>query len=271
MTGVSEAQFAEWQQAVGRELVEEETLDPLALRRFARAVGRDDETDRVPLPHWAFFLPCPHDGSIGADGHPRRGSFLPDVSLPRRMFAASAMTLIRSLKTGTSARQTSRVIGLKHKTGRSGDLVFAEVERQIEQHGELCVREVQTYVYRSEGEPIPMPEPGPSLPEGNPWDPREINLFRFSAATFNGHRIHYDLPYTTEVEGYPALIVHGPFTATKLAEVAMRDGTLSEYSFRAMAPLFLGQPTFLRRVHKGSYEAVRCDGAVAMTATAEFI
>ena len=178
------------------------------------------------------------------------------------MFAASAMTFIRSLKTGTFARQTSRVIGLKHKAGRSGDLVFAEVERQIEQ---------QTYVYRSEGESIPMPEPAPSLPEGNLWDPREINLFRFSAATFNGHRIHYDLPYTTEVEGYPALIVHGPFTASKLAEVAMRDGTLYEYSFRAMAPLFLGQPIFLRRVHKGSYEAVRCDGAVAMTATAEFI
>jgi 3-methylfumaryl-CoA hydratase len=271
MIGVSEAQVTEWQQAIGRELVEEEILDPLALRRFARAVGREDETDRVPLPHWAFFLPCPHDELIGADGHPRRGSFLPDVTLPRRMFAASAMTFIRNLKTGTPARQTNRVIGLKHKAGRSGDLVFAEVEKQIEQYDEICVSEVQTYVYRSEGEQISLPEPAATMPEGDLWDPREVNLFRFSAATFNGHRIHYDLPYTAEVEGYPALIVHGPFAAAKLAELAMRDGTISKYSFRAVAPLFVGQPIVLRKVQKGSYEAMRCDGMVAMTATAEFI
>ncbi len=271
MVSVSEAQFAEWQLAVGRELVEEETLDPLALRRFARAVGREDETGRAPLSHWAFFLPCPHEGSIGPDGHPERGYFLPKVTLPRRMFAASAMTFSRSLDTGAPARQTSRVRGLEHKAGRSGDLVFAEVERQIEQHGELCVREVQTYVYRGEGEPIPLPQPAPTTLEGDLWYPREVNLFRFSAATFNGHRIHYDLPYTREVEGYPALIVHGPFTATKLAGLAIHDGQLSSFSFRAMAPLFLGQPILLRTVQKGSYEAVRCDGAVAMTANAEFI
>lgn len=270
MVGVSEAQLAEWQQAIGRELVEDETLDPLALRRFARAVGREDDTDRVPLPHWAFFLPCPHDDTIGPDGHPRRGEFLPDITLPRRMFAASAMTFGRGLETGAPARQTSRVIELEHKAGRSGELVFAKVEKRIEQHGELSVREVQTYVYRGEGEPIPLPQPAPMTLEGDIWQPHEVNLFRFSAATFNGHRIHYDLPYTREVEGYPALIVHGPFTAAKLAELAMREGSLSGFSFRAMAPLFLGQPILLRRLQQGSYEAVRCDGAVAMTASADF-
>lgn len=271
MAGVSEAQVAEWQQAVGREMVEQETLDPLALRRFARAVGREDETDRVPLPHWAFFLPCPDDGTIGPDGHPRRGGFLPDVALPRRMYAASDIMFGRRLETGEPARQTSRVMELEHKAGRSGDLVFARVEKRIEQHGELCVRELQTYVYRGEGEPISLPKAAQTTLEGELWHPREVNLFRFSAATFNGHRIHYDLPYTTEVEGYPALIVHGPFTAAKLAELAMREGILSSFSFRAMAPLFLGQTIVLRAVLKGSYEAVRCDGTVAMIATAEFL
>ena len=270
MSGFNAAQVAEWQEAVGREIVEEEMLEPLALRRFARAVGRADENDRVPLPHWAFFLPCPLDETIGPDGHPRRGEFLPDITLPRRMFAASAMTFGEPLEPVAPARQSSRVAELSHKSGRSGDLVFAKVEKRIEQHGKLCVREVQTYVYRAAGDPVPLPEPDPSIPEGEPWDPNEVNLFRFSAATFNGHRIHYDLPYTRDVEGYPALIVHGPFTAAKLADLAMRDGPLSAFSFRAMAPLFLGQPIYLRKTGQGTYEAVRCDGMIAMSATAEF-
>ncbi|MBX7526503.1 hypothetical protein [Qipengyuania vesicularis] len=270
MPGISEAQIADWQSAVGRELVEEETLDPLALRRFARAVGLPNETDGVPLPHWAFFLPCPLDSVIGPDGHPRRGDFLPDVSLPRRMFAASEIEFSGALQPGLPARQTSRVAEVTHKAGRSGDLVFAKVEKRLEQGGSLCVREVQTYVYRDEGDPVPMPVPSSPHPGGEKWHPDEVNLFRFSAATFNGHRIHYDLPYTTEVEGYPALIVHGPFTAAKLAGLAMRDGSLARFSFRAMAPLFLGQPIYLSKQDDGAYEAIRCDGVIAMSARAEF-
>ena len=270
MTGVTQAQLALWQQAVGRTEIEEETLDPLALRRFARAVGRKDGDDAVPLPHWAFFLPCPQDDAIGPDGHPRRGDFLPDVTLPRRMFAASSIEFSGPLVPGRPARQTSRVSELTHKAGRSGDLVFARVEKRIEQHDALRVREVQTYVYRDWGEPIALPDPVASLPDGEQWEPGPVDLFRFSAATFNGHRIHYDLPYTTEVEGYPALIVHGPFTAARLAALAMRDGRLARFAFRAMAPLFLGQPIVLRKAADGTYEAVRCDGAIAMSATAEF-
>ena len=270
MGGISEAQLAEWQNAVGREMVEEEVLDPIALRRFARAVGCRDEHDDVPLPHWAFFLPCPHDNDIGPDGHPRRGDFLPDVTLPRRMYAASVIAFHGALELGKAARQTSRVAELTHKSGRSGDLVFAKVEKLLEQAGELRVREVQTYVYRDEGAPSPMPEPAGEAPQGEVWQPDEVNLFRFSAATFNGHRIHYDQHYTTEVEGYPALIIHGPFTATKLAALAMQDGPLASFSFRAMAPLFLGQPITLRRADDKTVEAVRCDGVSAMQASVTY-
>lgn len=268
MARVTPEQVAAWQQAIGREEVAEQVLDPGALRRFAQAVGIPDETQGAPLPHWAYFLPSPLDGEIGADGHPRRGDFLPDVSLPRRMYASASMQFAGEIELGAEARQTSRVVELTHKAGRSGDLVFAKVEKLLEQGGALKVREVQTYVYRDEGEPVGMPVPAETPPEGELWQPNEVNLFRFSAATANGHRIHYDHPYTTQVEGYPALIVHGPFTAAKLAGLAMREGLLASFAFRATAPLFLGQPIYLRRAGEGQFEAVRCDGVMAMTAEA---
>ena len=270
MGRITPEQLARWQQAVGREEVAEQLLDAAALRRFAQAVGLDDETRGPPLPHWSWFLPSPLDAEIGADGHPRRGDFLPDISLPRRMYAGASMEFAGEIELGKEARQTSRVAELDHKAGRSGDLVFAKVEKRLEQDGALKVREVQTYVYRDEGERVAMPVPADTPPEGELWQPDEVNLFRFSAATANGHRIHYDHPYTTEVEGYPALIVHGPFTAAKLAGLAKCNGPLATFAFRAMAPLFLGQPIYLHRTKEGQFEAVRCDGVTAMTAEATY-
>lgn len=182
------------------------------------------------------------------------------------MFAGASIEFHGAIEPGADARQTTRIADLTHKAGRTGDLVFAKVEKRLEQHGELRVREVQTYVYRDEGEKVPMPVPATSSPEGEKWQPDEVNLFRFSAATANAHRIHYDQPYTTQVEGYPALIVHGPFTAARLARLAMRDGELASFSFRAMAPLFLGQPIFLCRSADNGFDAIRCDGVTAMAA-----
>ncbi|MBX7540767.1 hypothetical protein [Qipengyuania sphaerica] len=270
MAAVTQAQVEEWQEAVGREKVEEDVLDPRPLRRFAQALGLADESAGVPLAHWAYFLPSPLDSEIGPDGHPRRGDFLPDVSLPRRMFAGSSIEVPGDLEIGAPATQTSRVAELTHKAGKSGDLVFAKVEKHLEQEGTLRVREVQTYVYRDEGAPIAMPQPAPELPEGVVWEPDEVNLFRFSAATANGHRIHYDQPYATEVEGYPALIVHGPFIAAKLAGLAMAKGSLASFSFRAMAPLFVGQPIVLKGTSEHAFEAIRCDGVPAMAAQATY-
>lgn len=256
------------QQFVGRTQTRVEVLELQPLRRFALASGAPVASPEAqpPLAHWAFFLPDPADSELSSDGHARVGSFLPDTGLPQRMFAASAMTFHRPLALGRQATLTSTIAEITPKEGRSGALVFVEIDRVIEQDGSPCMSERQSLVYRPAGSPVAMPEPLPVEPEGERWLPTETHLFRFSAATFNSHRIHYDHPYATEVEGYPSLVVHGPFTAARLAGLAMRNGPLKRFSFRAMAPLFLGQPIFLRSVGKDAVEAVRCDGAVAMRA-----
>ena len=265
---ISDTDQVRWQGAIGRTETRHETLEAEPLRRFALAAGADPtvEDSPPPLAHWAFFLPAPQDAEVGSDGHPRRGDFLPPVPLPRRMFAGSAIQFAAPLVLGSAATLVSRITEVSHKKGRSGDLVFVEVDRTIEQAGLARVHERQRFVYRGDGLPASLPVPAPDTPEGDVWQPDETNLFRFSAATFNSHRIHYDQPYARKVEGYPALVVHGPFTATKLAALALRGGPISRFAFRAMAPLFAGQPIYLRVASAGSVEAVRCDGVVAMQA-----
>jgi 3-methylfumaryl-CoA hydratase len=269
MSKIETAQLDEWKAAIGRRTVARQILEIESLRRYALAVGSDPAVEDVhpPLPHWAFFLPMARDDEIGGDGHPRRGGFLPPITLPRRMFAASRIDFETPLELGTLAEMTSTVANVAHKSGRSGELLFVEVERSLLQGGTLRVRERQSYVYRDAGAPISMPVPAAQAPEGELWHPDEVNLFRFSATTFNSHRIHYDLPYATGVENYPALVVHGPLIAAKLAGLASRDGTLASFAFRAQAPLFLGQPIRLRK-GDGEVSAVRCDGITAMIAKA---
>lgn len=264
LTETGAGALATWSSAVGRRETRTEVLERQSLSRYALAT--DAASEGAPLPHWAFFLPSPSDRDIGLDGHPRRGGFLPDISLPRRMFAGARVEFPAPLRLGEEAELTSTVASVEHKSGRTGDLVFVEVERVLRQNGAICVREFQSFVYRGEGERVRLPERADVEPDGERWLPREVNLFRFSAVTFNGHRIHYDYPYATEVEGYPALVVHGPFTAAKLAALAMRGGALATFAFRALAPLFVGQPVYLRTAGEGGAEAVRCDGVVAMRA-----
>ena len=271
MGELDETTLGEWKAAVGRSETRHERLEIESLRRYALAVDADAqvETTQPPLPHWAFFLPQADDAAIGADGHPKRGGFLPAITLPRRMFAASSISFVTPLELGAPAEQVSTVAEVSHKSGKSGDLVFVEVDRVISQAGTVRVRERQSYVYRAMGAPTPLPVAAEADPAGELWQPGPVNLFRFSAATFNSHRIHYDLPYAQAEEGYPGLIVHGPFTAAKLAGLAERRGSLAAFAFRAQAPLFLGQPIFLQ--HQDSeVRAVRCDGAIAMTANAHY-
>ncbi|RYE03190.1 MAG: hypothetical protein EOP61_05655 [Sphingomonadales bacterium] len=264
--------ISEWRSAIGRQETRCEVLAVESLRRYALAIGRDADVERSQpaLAHWAFFLPAPADDEVGGDGHPKRGGFLPAITLPRRMFAASRMEFHVPLELGKLAEMTSIVADVVHKSGRSGDLVFVEVERVLRQDGVPRVSERQSYVYRGDGESTAMPAPSADPIDGETWHPDEINLFRFSAATFNGHRIHYDLPYASEVEGYPALVIHGPFTASKLAELASRERPLASFSFRAQAPLFLGQAVTLQRA-QNELRALRADGAVAMTGAATWV
>lgn len=267
------AEIAHWRSWVGKNETATQRLDVESLRRFAAALGESlDVESRLPsLAHWAYFLPVVGPDQIGSDGHPRRGGFLPPISLPRRMFAASDMEFRAPLTLGEEAVRASRILSVTHKAGRNGDLVLVEVAHEISQAGELRVAERQTIIYRDAGDPMPavVPAEVPAQPDDIAWQPGPVDLFRFSAVTFNSHRIHYDLPYATGEEGYPGLVVHGPFTAARLFGHARSGGREpGRFAFRAIAPLFVGQPILLTAKADGrELAAVRCDGVTAMAAT----
>lgn len=265
-----------WRAHVGRQEVRRQRLDVESLRRFAAAQGADmDVVGRPPpLAHWTYFLETVGPDAIGPDGHPRRGGLLPPVRLPRRMFAAAVVTFAEPLGLDAEAELSITVADVRHRSGKTGDLVFVEVDRRLSQDGRERLSERQTIVYRGLGEPIAAIEPAdlPLRHDAEVWLPTPVDLFRFSAVTFNSHRIHYDHPYVTREEGYPDLVVHGPFTAAKLFAFARaRAGReLKRFEFRAVAPLFVGQPIYLASGEsEGEVQALRCDGAVAMSAKAE--
>jgi 3-methylfumaryl-CoA hydratase len=269
------AAIAHWQTWIGRTETRTELLELESLRRYAAALGESLDVETVPpsLGHWAFFLPVAAPDQLGPDGHPKRGGFLPPVTLPRRMFAAADMSFPARLLPGRVATRTSRIADVTHKAGRSGDLILVDVEHEIAQFGQVRVHERQTIVYREASAPVP-----PVIPTGqaqaadvDTWLPGTVDLFRFSAVTFNSHRIHYDAPYATGEEGYPRLVVHGPFTAARLFHLAARQGdTIRQFSFRGLAPLFVDQPVALVRGEDGNVAAIRCDGVTAMTATFKY-
>ena len=269
------ARIVAWSAWVGRAQVQQEVLCEEALRRYAAAVGGhlDVAVEFPPLGHWAFFLPSPARDALGDDGHPARGGFLPPITLPRRMFAAAEMEFLHPLDLSRTTALRSTVMDVRHRQARSGDLVFVEVERRFTQAVD-CVIERQTLVYRGLSGPVPAPDPIPLVPRDGDeaWRPDVVDLFRFSAATFNSHRIHYDPDYAGAAEGYPQLVVHGPFTAAKLYALATRrlGRAPSRFSFRASAPLFLGAPVRLGDGERdGELVAQRCDGEIAMTARVE--
>lgn len=272
---IAEEDLALWRTWIGREEVRHEVLDTEALRRFAAAIGEslDVESRQPSLAHWAFFLPIAAAEQISPDGHPRRGGFIPPITLPRRMFAAGRMEFGAALALGQSATRRSTIRDLQYKSGRSGNLILLEVEHTIEQADEIRVTERQTIVYRDAGGATPavISNDVPSGADDAIWNPTSVDLFRFSAVTFNSHRIHYDLPYATAEEGYPGLVVHGPFTATRLFAHACRHGPRPHaYAFRAVAPMFCGAPIVLREAAPGQLAAIRADGADAMLASVEY-
>ena len=201
-----------------------------------------------PLAHWLYFLPTAKQSELGADGHPRKGQFLPPVPLPRRMWAGSRVQFHLPLRIGTQISRLSRIAAVNVKQGRSGTLVFVKVAHEIRCEGALAISEEQDIVYRDAPQPGTEATPTPA-PQGATWT-RQIQadptlLFRYSALTFNAHRIHYDRPYATQVEHYPALVVHGPLIATLLLDLVLRsvpNARLRFFSFRALMPLFDATP-----------------------------
>ncbi|CAM5339992.1 FAS1-like dehydratase domain-containing protein [Thauera mechernichensis] len=204
----------------------------------------------TPLPalwHWLYFLPLHRQSEIGADGHARRGGFLPPVPLPRRMWAGSQFEFHKPLAIGDAMTRTSTIHDVTEKTGRTGPLVFVKVRHEIRRSGEadIALTEFHDIVYREAPRPEDVAPPPTAAPARATWEkrwiPDDVLLFRYSALTFNGHRIHYDRKYVTEVEGYPGLVVHGPMIATLLLDLLrhqMPDAEVVRYAFRAVRPVF---------------------------------
>jgi len=232
-----------------------------------------------PLWHWVYFLSAARHSNLGSDGHPARGGFLPPIELPRRMFAGSEVEFHSPLTIGTHAVRSSEVIKVDEKQGRSGPLCFVSVQHRITQHDRPCISETQQIVYRDGSiRPELYAGSGPPPRAANDWTaeltPDPVLLFRFSALTFNAHRIHYDQSYATGAEHYPGLVVHAPLTALLLAEL-MRNNTrarVRRLEFRALAPLIAGQTIFftgqIQQDASIELEAIRSDGRCAMRGSA---
>ena len=186
------------------------------------------------------------------------------------VFASSQLAFEAPLELGETAVLGTTIADLRRRSGRSGELVLMDVLREISQEGRLKITETQTIAYRAAGAPTPAVVDDGKGGLGEIWRPTSVDLFRYSAATYNGHRIHYDQAYARGEEGYPDLVVHGPFTAAKLCDLATRTAgrPLATFSFRAQAPLFVNQPVRLRAGDEPSTViAVRCDGQIAMSAS----
>jgi 3-methylfumaryl-CoA hydratase len=254
------------------------THDPVRLEHAALLAACLDVDpavlDHELLPalwHWMLFHPAVPTAGLGADGHPRRRAEMDEF--PQRMWVGGRVRVTRPLRVGVDAERVSRIVKAEVKEGGAGHFWLVTVGHTIEQEGAPHVEEEQDLVFRAAGSLAPVGADLADAPDDE-WveervaDPRL--LFRFSAVTANSHRIHYDHPYATGVEGYPDLVVHGPLTAILLAELARarRGRDASEISYRARAPHFAnrrfwlaGEPTDAG----AAMHAVRADGEVAMT------
>jgi 3-methylfumaryl-CoA hydratase len=263
---MSERDLSAMNDWIGRSHSVEDEITRPALRRITALLDRDDSFaigQRLP-PHWyaMFFPDLAPNASIGPDGHPRTGDFLPPVPLPRRMLAGRRIRVASSLRVGDLATKRSTITAITQKRGRSGALVFVTIRHDIETSGRVVLTEEQDVVYRdapSENDVETSPEPAAAssrasaqrAPEHVAWTvpflPTPVTLFRYSAITFNSHRIHYDAPYARETEGYPALVVNGGLTTLFLLEAATArmDRALVGYDVRTVRPLFVDRPATL--------------------------
>ncbi|HEY9027046.1 MAG TPA: MaoC family dehydratase N-terminal domain-containing protein [Burkholderiaceae bacterium] len=211
------------------------------------AMPVESGTALPPLWHWLYFLPLHRQSEIGPDGHAKRGGFLPPVPLPRRMWAGSQFEFRSPVRVGDAVERTSTIADVSVKEGRTGQLVFVKVRHEVRCNGSAdpSIVEFHDIVYREAKQPGDVEPPPQPAEKGAAWQrvivPDDVLLFRYSALTFNGHRIHYDRKYVTEVEGYPGLIVHGPLIATLLMDLVRRnapDADVATFRFKAVRPTF---------------------------------
>ena len=267
---------------IGRSETREDTITAAPLVALSALLDREDPPPRPgdatpPLAHWLYFLPAYRQSEAGPDGHAVKGAFLPPVDLPRRMWAGSRLQFLRPLEVGAHVKRVSTIKDVSEKEGRSGRLVFVTVRHEVSDAKGLVLSDEHDIVFRGETTLAAKPVPAPT---NETWrreiHPDPVLLFRYSAVTFNSHRIHYDQPYVTQVEGYPGLVVHGPLTATLLIDLLRRNApgvTLKTFAFRAMRPLYdtanfstCGLPDEAQR--NARLWTRDAEGAVTMEATA---
>jgi 3-methylfumaryl-CoA hydratase len=243
---VTDVDLESW---IGKRQERVDFVNPNLLAAWNATLDRDDPFPRdgdpvAPGFHWTLFTPIARQSELWIDGHAQRGGFLPPVPLPRRMWAGSRLELHRPLVVGARVQKTSVVAAIQEKRGRSGTLVFVTVRHTISDEAGVAIEEEQDLVYRDappRGAPAPQPpvEPAPRGTWRREITPDPVLLFRYSALTFNGHRIHYDRPYATGEEGYGGLVVHGPLIATLLLDLVRRsrpDAMITRFTFRGVRP-----------------------------------
>ena len=263
--------LAHLQSWTGNTEVVDDVVTAAPIRGQSAMLDRDDAlpvagTVLPGLWHWLYFLPQHRQSEIGPDGHARRGGFLPPVPLPRRMWAGGRLTWLpdNPLRCGDEVQRHSEIGSVKHKSGRTGDLMFVLVKHAVQNAHGLSLLEEHDIVYRAAaqtGDPVPPPV---AAETGAAWQrevvPDAVLLFRYSALTFNGHRIHYDRKYVTEAEGYPGLVVHGPLIATLLVDLVRRQvpgALIKTFHFKAVRPTFDLHPFFLYGEPSGDGKSVK--------------
>ncbi len=282
--------MGQWDAWIERQMEQQDWLTPATLARFRATIDSAEIGDTGPQAiHWCLCLPDAPTASLAPDGHPQRGEeaagILPPIPLPRRMWAASKVAFLNPIQAGEPIRRMSRLVAVTHKAGQSGPLVFVDIDHDTHAGERLAVRERQTLVYReaapTQATETAAPPADAIAPPLDDWDwyrsitPSSALLMRYSALTFNSHRIHYDAPYAVGEEGYRTLVVHGPLIATLLLDLAARalgGNALRHFAMRAQAPAFVDEPLHL--VGKNSDGAVQLmalgsDGRTVMTADAQ--
>ena len=295
MTGVTDQGSGQWDKWLGREMVAQDQLDVALARRWCAnfdlplpVLSSDGEAMPQSI-HFCLCTPEAATAALGIDGHPARDdsadSFFPPIPLPRRMWASSKMAFLAPITLGAQITRNSRIASIAEKDGKSGKLAFVDVEHVTTANGQDAVRETQTLVYRdavASDAPLSPPMPGDGSFDPAGWDshvaitPSEIQLFRFSALTFNTHRIHYDAPYASTEERYRGLVVHGPLMASLLLQMAGRnlgENRLASFAFRAVSPAIAGETLHLAMRQEGNsieLGSFASDGRQCVKANATF-
>jgi 3-methylfumaryl-CoA hydratase len=279
MSAIDLSYLHQW---IGKTHVDRDVLSSRHARLMAATLGlsQTELTAGAPMPplwHWLYFLEGLPPQALGRDGHPARGGFLPPVPLPNRMWAGGALDFHAAVPLDAEVEKRSSVVSVEHKQGRSGELVFVTVLHEVMHGGKVAISEHHDIVYKAASPPsaraasIDMPR----AQHSKRFLPTSTTLFRYSALTFNGHRIHYDADYCREVEGYPNLVIHGPLNATLLAGFAeeVSGKPLKRFRYRGVQPSILGDELTLNAARDGDGLTLWVslpDGAVSMRAEAAF-